>query len=232
MAEPEARVIVTGSNRELGRRSGFDEAQGLEEAHSHSHGMPDPSVLRSREGIRAVLLSLAVLGLTAVAQAVIFLITDSVALLSDLVHNVGDALTAVPVGIALALRSAKAESWSGKAVVGAIFVSACVAMVASVQRLIDPRPLGDLSVLAAAGALGFVGNEIAAVIRKRTGHRIGSPALIADGDHARADGLVSLGVVLSALVVAAGWDLADPLIGIAISLFILRITWQAWVTVR
>lgn len=201
-------------------------------AESHTHGPIDPSVLRSRFGIRAVLLSLGVLGLTAILQAVIFVITDSVALLSDLVHNVGDALTALPVGIALALRSGRAEKWSGKAVVVAIFISACVAMVASIQRLVDPRPLDDLWVLAAAGAVGFIGNEVAAVIRKRAGRRIESPALIADGDHARADGLVSLGVVLSAGVVAAGLEIADPIIGIAISLFILRITWRAWLTVR
>lgn len=194
--------------------------------------MPDPANLRSREGLRAVLLSLGVLALTAVVQAIIFFLTDSVALLSDLVHNVGDALTAVPVGIALALRNTRAEKWAGRAVVAAIFVSACVAMVASIQRLIDPRPLEGLFVLAGAGAVGFVGNEIAAVIRKRAGERIDSPALIADGDHARADGLVSLGVVLTAAVVATGLEIADPLIGIAISLFILRITWHAWVIVR
>lgn len=194
--------------------------------------MPDPANLRSREGLRAVLLSLGVLALTAVVQAIIFFLTDSVALLSDLVHNVGDALTAVPVGIALALRNTRAEKWAGRAVVAAIFVSACVAMVASIQRLIDPRPLEGLIVLAGAGAVGFVGNEIAAVIRKRAGERIDSPALIADGDHARADGLVSLGVVLTAAVVATGLEIADPLIGIAISLFILRITWHAWVIVR
>ena len=165
-------------------------------------------------------------------QAIIFVVTGSVALLSDLVHNVGDTLTALPVGIALALRSARAEKWSGKAVVAAIFISACVATVASIQRLVDPRPLDDLWVLAAAGVVGFIGNEVAAVIRKRAGKRIDSPALIADGDHARADGLVSLGVVLSAGVVGAGLEIADPIIGIAISLFILRITWRAWLTVR
>jgi cation diffusion facilitator family transporter len=209
-----------------------DSTAGVRGSHPHIHGMPDASILRSRAGIRAVLISLGVLGATAALQAIIFVVTDSVALLSDLVHNVGDALTALPVGIALALRSERAEKWSGKAVVAAIFISACVAMVASIQRLVDPRPLDDLWVLAAAGAVGFIGNEVAAVIRKRTGRRIDSPALIADGEHARADGLVSLGVVLSAGVVAAGLEIADPIIGIAISLFILRITWHAWVTVR
>jgi cation diffusion facilitator family transporter len=177
-------------------------------------------------------LSLAALSVTAVLQALIFIATGSVALLSDLVHNVGDALTALPVGVALAIRSEKAERWSGKAVVAAILVSACFAIVASIERLLDPRPLQDLAVVAFAGVIGFIGNEIAAVIRKRAGRRISSPALIADGDHARADGLVSLGVVLSAGMVALGAPLADPLIGLAIGLFILRLTWHAWRTVR
>lgn len=188
--------------------------------------------MRSRAGVRAVLLSLAALSVTAVLQALIFIATGSVALLSDLVHNVGDALTALPVGVALAIRSEKAERWSGKAVVAAILVSACFAIVASIERLLDPRPLQDLAVVAFAGVIGFIGNEIAAVIRKRAGRRISSPALIADGDHARADGLVSLGVVLSAGMVALGAPLADPLIGLAIGLFILRLTWHAWRTVR
>ena len=162
----------------------------------------------------------------------IFAATDSVALLSDLIHNIGDALTALPVGAALALRNERAERWSGKGVVLAIFVSACFAVYASIDRLVDPRPLTNLAVLAAAGAAGFIGNEIAAVVRKRAGKRIDSPALIADGDHARADGLVSLGVVLSAVVVALGIPIADPLIGLGIAVFILRLTLQAWRTVR
>lgn len=197
----------------------------------HTHGPIDPSILRSREGVKAVLISLGVLGLTAMVQWLIFVSTGSVALLSDLVHNIGDALTAVPVGAALALRNQRAERWSGKAVVLAIFVSACFALAASIDRLLDPRPLRNLAVLASAGAVGVIGNEIAAVVRKRAGERIDSPALIADGDHARADGLVSLGVVLSATVVALGIPIADPLIGLAIAAFILQLTWQAWRTV-
>lgn len=202
------------------------------DASTHTHGPPDASILRSREGVKAVLISLGVLAVTALVQAFIFLSTDSVALLSDLVHNIGDALTAIPVGAALALRNERAERWSGKAVVLAILVSACFALYASIDRLIDPRPLGNLAVLAVAGGAGFIGNEIAAVVRKRAGKRIDSPALIADGDHARADGLVSLGVVMSAGVVALGVPIADPLIGLGISAFILRLTWQASRTVR
>ncbi len=185
-----------------------------------------------REGVRAVALSLGILVLTAIAQGVVFVVTESVALLSDLVHNLGDALTAVPVGAAFLMRSKRAERWSAVGVVLAIFISACFALVASIDRLIDPRPLERLGTVAAAGVIGFVGNEIAAVIRKRAGERIGSAALVADGDHARADGLVSLGVVLSAGAVAAGAPVADPVIGLAIALFIFRITWHAWRTVR
>lgn len=114
----------------------------------------------------------------------------------------------------------------------AIFVSACVALYESIARLIEPRELGYLGALAAAGALGFVGNEIAAWVRLRAGRRLDSPALVADGYHARTDGLVSLGVVVSALVVWIGFEIADPLIGLAITLVILRITWQSWQTVR
>lgn len=188
--------------------------------------------MRSRAGVRAVLISLAVLGTTAAAQAAIYLWTGSVALLADLIHNVGDALTAVPLGIAFLLRSHRAERMAGLFVVLAIFVSACVAGYQALQRLLDPQPLSHLWVLAAAGAIGFVGNEIAAYVRLRAGRRLESPALIADGYHARTDGLVSLGVVLSAAVVGLGAEIADPLIGLAITLVILRITLHSWRTVR
>ena len=200
--------------------------------HGHSHGLVDPSIVRSRAGVRAVSISLGVLGATALAQAVIFVATDSVALLADLIHNVGDALTAVPLGIAFLLRSARGERFAGYVVVLAIFVSACVALYESVERLLDPRPPAYLLALGAAGAAGFVGNEIAAYVRLRAGRRLDSPALVADGYHARTDGLVSLGVVASAIGVALGAEIADPLIGVAITLVILRITWKSWQTVR
>lgn len=200
--------------------------------HGHSHGLVDPSILRSRAGLRAVAWSLGILGLTAAAQAVLFVLTDSVALLADLIHNVGDALTAVPLGIAFFLRSVRGEKLAGFAVVFAIFVSACVALWQSVERLLHPEELSYLWVVAAAGALGFVGNEVAAQVRLRAGRRLSSPALIADGNHARVDGFVSLGVVASAIVVALGLELGDPLIGLAITLLILKITWDSWQTVR
>jgi cation diffusion facilitator family transporter len=179
-----------------------------------------------------VLISLAALGASAFVQVAIFVVSDSVALLADLIHNFGDALTAVPVGAAFLLRSASAERWAGYAVVLAIFVSACVALYQTVLRLIDPQELSHLWALAAAGLVGFAGNEVAAVVRLRAGRRLGSPALVADGYHARTDGLVSLGVVASAALVAAGAEVADPLIGLAITLVILRITRQSWLTVR
>jgi cation diffusion facilitator family transporter len=200
--------------------------------HGHTHGLVDPSIVRSRAGVRAVAVSLGVLGATAAAQALIYVLTDSVALLADLIHNVGDALTAVPLGIAFFLRSARGEKLAGLAVVLAIFISACVALWQSIERLVHPEELSYLWAIAAAGALGFVGNEIAAQVRLRAGRRLASPALIADGNHARADGFVSLGVVASAIVVALGFELADPLIGLAITLVILKITWDSWRTVR
>jgi cation diffusion facilitator family transporter len=176
--------------------------------------------------------SLAILTLTALVQAFIYTRTLSVALLADLIHNFGDALTAIPLGIAFYLRSARGERFAGLAVVLAIFISALVALGQTIERLIHPRSLSHLWLLAAAGIVGFIGNEIAARVRTRAGHRLNSPALIADGNHARVDGFVSLGVLASASVVALGLDIADPLIGLGITIVILKITWDSWHTVR
>jgi divalent metal cation (Fe/Co/Zn/Cd) transporter len=203
-----------------------------EHEHGHSHGLVDRSIVRSRAGLKAVALSLVVLGLTAAAQAVIFVLTGSVALLADLIHNVGDALTAIPLGVAFALRSERAEGYAGLAVVLAIFISACVAAYEAVVRIVNPEAPEHLVALALAGAIGFLGNLVAAFIRTRAGRRLDSPALVADGNHARADAYVSLGVILSAVVVALGFDVADPLIALAITAVILRITWQSWHTIR
>jgi cation diffusion facilitator family transporter len=200
--------------------------------HGHSHGLVDDSIKRSREGVRAVGAALTVLGLTAAVQAAILAATGSVALLADLIHNAGDALTAVPLGIAFWMRSARAERLAGLAVVAAIFVSAVVAGVEAVDRLVHPDTPRHLLALALAGAAGFFGNWAAAIVRARAGRRLDSPALVADGAHARADAYVSLAVVASAIVVALGAPVADPLIGLAITVVILRITWQSWRTVR
>jgi cation diffusion facilitator family transporter len=200
--------------------------------HGHSHGLVHDSIKRSRDGVRAVLISLGVLGIAAIAQTVVFVLTGSVALLADLVHNFGDALTAVPLGIAFLLRSERAERIAGLFVVAAIFISAAVAGVEAVHRLIHRSPPTHLGILAAAGVIGYLGNFVAAKVRKRAGRRLHSPALVADGNHAAADAYVSLAVIASAAVVALGAPIADPLIGLAITLVILRITYQSWNTVR
>jgi cation diffusion facilitator family transporter len=197
-------------------------------AHGHSHGLVDPSIVRSRAGVKAVSISLGVLAAAALVQTLIFVASGSVALLADLIHNFGDALTAIPLGIAFVLRSARGERLAGLAVVGAIFISACVALYESIERLVHPQQLSHLWALAAAGVVGFAANEIAARVRLRAGRRLDSPALVADGNHARVDGFVSLGVVASAAAVSLGVHAADPLIGLAITLVILKVTWDSW----
>jgi len=208
---------------------GHDHGHG---GHGHSHGLIDRSITRSRDGLRTVAISLGVLLATSLLQAAIFLATGSVALLADLIHNFGDALTAIPLGIAFVMRSFVAEKRAGYFVVATIFVSACVAAVTAIDRLIHPQTLDHLGILAAAGVIGFFGNEIAAQVRLRAGRRLDSPALIADGNHARTDGLVSLAVVASAIVVALGFRLGDPIIGLVITAVILRITWQSFQTIK
>lgn len=205
---------------------------GSHPGHGHSHGLVDATIKRSREGLRAVGLALAILAATAAVQAVVLVASGSVALLADLVHNIGDAATAFPLGIAFLLRSASAERRAGLFVVAAIFLSACVAGYEAIARLIAPQDPTALVALAAAGAVGFAGNWWAALVRTRAGRRLDSPALIADGAHARADAYVSLAVVASAAVVALGFGIADPLIGLAITVVILGITWDSWKTVR
>ena len=200
--------------------------------HGHTHGLVDPSIIRSRAGVRAVGISLAILAATAALQALVLMLSSSVALLADLIHNAGDALTAIPLAIAFTLRSRRAERWAGYAVVATIFLSACLAAYEAIDRLINPRGLDYLVALALAGLVGFLGNELAARVRLRAGERLHSAAPVADGHHARVDGYVSLGVVASAIVVSIGFERADPLIGLAITALILRITWQAWRTIR
>jgi cation diffusion facilitator family transporter len=202
------------------------------DGHGHSHGLVDESIKRSREGLHAVMVTLAILGVTAVIQGAIYLSTGSIALLADLIHNFGDALTALPLGIAFALRSAKAERYAGLAVVLTIFASAVVAGAFAVEKLITRHPPTHLLALAAAGVVGMAGNAIASQIRTSAGRRLNSPALIADGAHARSDALVSAGVVLSAAMVWAGLPIADPIIGLVITAMILHITWESWHTVH
>jgi len=188
--------------------------------------------------MRTLWLSLAVLGVTAAFQLVVVLLSGSVALLADTVHNVGDALTAVPLGIAFALLRrpptkrltygwGRAEDFAGLAVIVIILFSAAYAAYESIVRLIEPSAPSHLFATAIAGAVGFVGNEWVAVYRIRSGERIGSAALVADGYHARVDGFTSLAVVFGVAGVAVGFELADPIVGIAISIVILRIVWQS-----
>ncbi|MBK5231623.1 MAG: cation diffusion facilitator family transporter [Thermoleophilia bacterium] len=204
----------------------------MNHSHGHSHGLVDDSIKRSRDGLKAVGLSLAVLAVTAAAQTAIFVVTGSIALLADLIHNFGDAATAIPLGLAFLLRSERAERGAGLIVVAVIFASACVAGAEAIAHLINPDQPSNLPALAVAGLIGCAGNLIAARIRTRAGRRLDSPALIADGNHARADAYVSLAVVASAAVVALGFGIADPLIGLGITAVILKITWESWATVR
>jgi divalent metal cation (Fe/Co/Zn/Cd) transporter len=201
-------------------------------SHGHSHGLVDDSIKRSRDGVCTVTIALATLAATAAVQAVVFALSGSLALLADLIHNGGDALTAIPLGIAFTLRSERAERFAGLAVVAAIFASACVAAYESILRLLHPSTPGHLFVLGLAGAIGFAGNWFAGLVRTRAGRRLNSPALVADGDHARVDAYVSLAVIASALAIAAGAPVLDPLIGLAMTVVILRITRDSWRTVR
>ena len=205
----------------------------------HSHDAADSiddALEASGQGIRAVKVSLVVLGLTALAQLGIVAISGSVALLADTIHNFSDAMTAVPLWIAFVLgrRAAtarytygygRAEDLAGLFIVAMIALSAVVAGFESVRRLADPQPLENLGWVAAAGVVGFAGNEAVAAYRIRVGRRIGSAALVADGVHARTDGFTSLAVVLGAAGVWAGFPLADPLVGLIITAAILVLLW-------
>jgi len=200
--------------------------------HDHSHGLVDPSIVRSRAGVRAVTLSLAVLLVTSVVQLAVFLLSGSVALLTDVIHNGGDSLTAIPLGIAFFLRSRRGERWAGYFVVAVILASALLALYEVIDRFLHPQTPTHLWALLLAGIVGVIGNEVAAVIRWRAGKRLDSPALIADGIHARADGYVSAGIIASAAFIALGLPIADPIIGLIITGLILRSTWESWTTIR
>ncbi|HET8602865.1 MAG TPA: cation diffusion facilitator family transporter [Marmoricola sp.] len=202
------------------------------EDHGHSHGLVDPSIVRSKAGVKAVALSLVVLLTASLVQLVIFLLSDSVALLTDVIHNGGDALTAIPLGAAFLLRSRRGEVWAGYCVVAVILASALLALVEVIQRFVHPQTPTHLWALFGAGVVGIVGNEVAALIRWRAGKRLQSPALIADGNHARADGYVSAGIILSTVFIAVGLPIADPIIGLLITVLILHATWESWNTIR
>ena len=203
----------------------------------HSHDAADGvdnALEASAIGIRAVKISLVALGITAVVQVAIVVISGSVALAADSIHNFSDALTAVPLWIAFALgtRAAtrrytygfgRAEDLAGLFVVAMITLSSMIAGYESVRRLIHPVHIDNIGWVAAAGLVGFLGNELVALYRTRVGHRIGSAALVADGLHARTDGFTSLAVLFSAGGVALGYPLADPIIGLLITVAILAV---------
>jgi cation diffusion facilitator family transporter len=203
--------------------------------HSHDHGEQIAGHLASSgEGLRAVGISLAGLGVTAVLQLVVVAMSGSVALLADTIHNFSDALTAVPLGLAFVLGRrrptrrytygyGRAEDLAGIFIVVTIALSAAIAAWQAVERLLHPRGLEQAGWVALAGLVGFAGNELVAAYRIRVGRRIGSAALVADGLHARTDGLTSLAVLGAALGTMAGWRLADPVVGLLISVAILNV---------
>jgi cation diffusion facilitator family transporter len=212
---------------------------GIFVAHSHDPGDSiDDALTSDTRGIRALKLSLLILGITAVAQLAVVLVSGSVALLADTIHNFSDALTAIPLWIAFALgaRAAtrrytfgyrRAEDLAGLFVLLMIAGSAVLAAFESTSRLLNPQPITNIPIVLAAGFIGFLGNEAVALYRIRVGRSIGSAALVADGYHARTDGLTSLAVVGGALGVAAGYPLADPLVGLLITAVILVVLKQA-----
>src|SRR5215207_1589295 len=206
--------------------------------HGHTHGAVDPTIATSERGIWAVKWSFFGLLATALVQIVVVLLSGSVALLSDTIHNFGDAATAIPLGIAFALTRlgssrrftfgyGRVEDLAGVLVVLIILFSAVVAGYQAVERLIHPQPIGMLWAVAVASVIGFVGNEAVAVFRIRVGREIGSVALVADGYHARTDGWTSLAVLAGAVGVWLGYPLADPIVGLLIAAAILVIVWQS-----
>lgn len=217
-------------------RHGHD--HGADGAHGHTHGAIDPTIATTERGIWALKWSFAILAVTAAMQIVVVLVTGSVALLADTIHNFSDAATAIPLWIAFRLAQRKPtatftygygrfEDLAGIAIVLMILFSALVAGYVSVQRLFNPEPIALLQWVALAGLIGFIGNEVVAVLRIRVGREINSAALIADGYHARTDGLTSLAVVAGAVGVWLGFPLADPIIGLLITVAIFGIVWQS-----
>lgn len=207
-------------------------------SHGHVHGVIDSTLATTTQGIWAIKWSFAILGVTSLLQLAVVYASSSIALFADAIHNVGDSATAIPLWIAFVLARRKpserfaygygrAEDLAGIAIVLIILLSALVAAYAAIERLLYPRPIALLGWVAVAGVLGFVGNEAVAIFRIRIGRTINSAALIADGYHARTDGLTSLAVVLGALGVWLGYPVADPIVGLLITIAIFGIVWQS-----
>ncbi|ESX20634.1 cobalt transporter [Mesorhizobium sp. LSJC255A00] len=214
---------------------GHDHGEG---GHGHTHGVIDPTIATTTRGIWAIKWSFVVLAITAALQLVVVFLSGSVALLADTIHNVGDAVTAIPLWVAFMLARRKpsktftyglgrVEDLAGILIVLIILFSAIVAGYEAIDRLINPQPIAFLGWVAIAGIIGFLGNEAVAVFRIRVGREINSAALIADGYHARTDGFTSLAVVLGAIGVWLEFPLADPIIGLLITVAIFAIVWQS-----
>jgi cation diffusion facilitator family transporter len=210
--------------------------------HGHTHGAIDPSIATSDRGLWAVKWSLVGLLFTAVLQAGVFWLSGSVALLADLIHNIGDALTALPLGVAFIIGRrqptarfgygyGRVEDLAGVAVVAVVLISALITAYESIDRVYHPQPIHHLGALAVAAIIGFVGNEVVALFRMGVGREINSAALIADGKHAMADGVVSLAVLVSAIGVWLGYPWVDPLIGLVITALLLKIVWESGQTI-
>jgi cation diffusion facilitator family transporter len=207
--------------------------------HSHEAADQIDAVMEaSKEGMRTLWISLVILGVTALIQAAVVALSGSVALLGDTLHNAADALTALPLGVAFVAGRrpptrrytygyGRAEDLAGIAIVLTIAASSALAAYEAVTRLLHPRHVSDLLAVAAAAVIGFAGNEVVASYRIRTGRKIGSAALVADGLHARTDGLTSLAVLIGAGGVALGWNWADPVVGLVITVAILAVLRQA-----
>jgi cation diffusion facilitator family transporter len=206
--------------------------------HDHTHGVVDPSLFTTERGIWAVKWSFIGLLITAVFQVFIVAISGSVALFADTIHNFGDASTAIPLWIAFRVARMKrskrftyglgrAEDLAGIAIVATILISAIISGYESIDRFINPQPVTNLLAVVIASIVGFLGNELVAIFRIRVGKEIHSAALIADGHHARVDGITSLGVLVGAIAVWLGFPLGDPIAGIVITVMILRIVWQS-----
>lgn len=217
---------------------GHGHHHGEDGGHGHTHGVIDPTIATTERGIWAIKWSFVILAATSAVQIVVVLATGSVALLADTIHNVADATTAIPLWIAFKLAQRKptatftygygrVEDLAGIAIVLIILFSALVAGYESINRILHPQPITALGWVAFAGVIGFIGNEVVAVFRIRVGREINSAALIADGYHARTDGLTSLAVVLGAFFVWLGFPLADPIIGLLITIAIFGIVWQS-----
>ncbi|PZR93900.1 MAG: cation transporter [Hyphomicrobiales bacterium] len=221
-----------------GHGHSHDHDRGHGGKHGHTHGVIDPTIATTSRGVWAIKWSFVILAITAALQIAVVVASGSVALLADAIHNVGDAVTAIPLWIAFQLARRKpsarftyglgrVEDLAGISIVAIILFSALVALYESIDRLVHPQTIIYLGVVAVAGIIGFIGNEAVAVFRVRVGREINSAALIADGYHARTDGLTSLAVVLGAAGVWLGFPLADPIIGLLITLAISGIVWQS-----